>query len=466
MLTLAAAFGRARARLRWNQDHADVALGLALTAVVVGTVLAKGVRLDPLAAALLAFQTLPITVRRRDPIIVLCLTGGAITIYSMLGYPEVNGSLGVFTAFYTVAANEPRERATVAALITAVGITITFASYAALGSLASWTMGLTLNLILFVFAWLVGDNLRVRRAYTRQLEERAARLEREREEEAAAAVSGERARIARELHDIVAHYVSVAVVQASGARRVLDRDPESARTALEAVETAGRTALTEMRRMLEVLRADDSELGPQPGLGDLDALVERVRQTGLPVELTVEGDACCLPAGMDLAAYRIVQEALTNTVKHAGRASAHVTVRFRPDDLEIEVVDDGRGAAAPLVAVGGHGLGLVGMRERVALFGGTLDAGPRFPGGYRVFASLPMDPEETAQARRIAASRQVARGEPEAAPRDPGPGRSSRQEPSLVAPRVVPALIGRVVPPRPVPMPNPETSRRPRGGEL
>jgi signal transduction histidine kinase len=466
MQTLAAALERARARIHPNQDQADVAIGLGLAALTAATVLANGIRIDLLGAVLLALQTLPITVRRRDPIIVLCLTGGAITIYSVLGYPDANGSFGVFAAFYTVAANEPRERAMVAALITAGGITLTWASYAVFKTLASWTVGLTLNFVLFAFAWLVGDNLRVRRAYTHELEERAARLEREREEEATAAVGEERARIARELHDIVAHYVSVAVVQASGARRILDRDPESARTALEAVETAGRTALTEMRRMLEVLRADDSGLGPQPGLGDLDALVERVRRTGLPVELTMDGDVCCLPAGMDLAAYRIVQEALTNTVKHAGRAKAQVTIRFRPDDLEIEVIDDGRGAAAPLVATGGHGQGLVGMRERVALFGGTLEAGPRFPGGYRVFASLPMDPEETAQARRIEASRRVARGEREAARRDPGPGEGPHRKAPQVAPRVVPPLIGRVVPPRREPMPNPETSRRERGGEL
>jgi signal transduction histidine kinase len=462
MQPIAAAFARVRARYRPNQDLADVALGLALTALVAGTVIAYNIRINPLAAVLLGLQTLPIMVRRRSPILVLCATGFSITIYSSLGYPDANGSFGVFAAFYTVAANEPRERAMVAAVITAIGITITFASYAVFRSLASWTVGLTLNFGLFAFAWLLGDNLRVRRAYTAELEERAARLEREREDKAAAAVGEERARIARELHDVVAHYVSVAVVQAAGARRVLDRDPVAARDALAAVEAAGRTALTEMRRMLEVLRTDDSGLGPQPGLGELDRLVQRVREAGVPVALTIEGNVTGLPAGVNLAAYRIVQEALTNTVKHAGKASARVAVRTRDDVLEIEVADDGRGTAAPLLADTDGGHGLIGMKERVALFNGKLQVGPVLPGGWRVFAQIPLDGED-GRSRTQGTTRPEAAAESSGEPAADRPG--ARAE-AIVAPRVVPPLIGRVIPPRHVPPPEPEPGIRERGGDL
>ena len=268
----------------------------------------------------------------------------------------------------------------------------------------------------------------------------------------------ERARIARELHDVVAHHVSVMVVQAAGARRVIEKDPALARDALEAVEQAGRTALDEMRRMLEVLRADEAGVGPQPGLADLDRLVAQVRETGLPVELTFEGMDRPLPAGMDLAAYRIVQEALTNAVKHAGKATARVTVRHESEALDIEVTDDGRGAAAPLLAgavEGGHGL--IGMRERVALYSGELETGPVFPGGYRVHARFPLEPpprgslatgcdEESALSEVAAAALRARRD-------GLGPsGRHAEPEP-LVTPRVVPPLIGRVVPPHPTPRP-------------
>jgi signal transduction histidine kinase len=305
-------------------------------------------------------------------------------------------------------------------------------------------------------AWLIGDNLRVRRAYTRQLEERAAELEKGREEEAVRAVAEERSRIARELHDVVAHYVSVMVVQSAGARRVVEKDPRSAQVALEAVEAAGRTALAEMRRMLEVLRADDPGMGPQPGLDELETLIGHVRDAGLPVELQIEGTTCCLPAGMDLAAYRIVQEALTNTVKHGGRARASVTVRYLPDTLEIEVVDDGRGAAAPLISGTGGGHGLIGMHERVALFGGTLQAGPVLTGGYRVFARMPIEPEDSARARNeretSLAALKEATGQDESEPTgrhyQPRPARrSSMPEPE--ARRSLPPLIVRVIPPRP-----------------
>ncbi len=434
-------------RFRWNQDYADVAMAVALTTAGLALAGPNHVHLDAISVSLLILQTFPLAWRRRNPMRVLYVVGTAITAYSLLGYHDSSAGLGVFVAFYTVAANESRRRATIAAAITACGIFISFAAYATLDS-AGWTSSLTATYLSFGLAWLIGDNLRVRRAYTRELEERASELEREREEKASQAVTEERARIARELHDVVAHYVSVMVVQAAGARRIADKDPMAARGALEAVEAAGRTALAEMRRMLEVLRADDPGMGPQPGLGELDRLIDNVRDAGLPVELSIEGSACCLPAGMDLAAYRIVQEALTNSVKHGGKAAARVTVRYTAETLEIEVTDNGRGAAAPLLtSVEGGGHGLIGMKERVGLFGGVLEAGPVLTGGYRVFARMPIEPDESARARTEREASYVAIEE--SAKRQREQEHRPRSRPQAPArPRTVPPLMVRVVPPR------------------
>ena len=445
-------------RLRWNQDYADVAMGIILAAASLLTVFRDYNRLDIVSAPLLVLQTLPIAWRRRNPIRTLLVTGSSTILYSLLAYPSSPAPLGVLIAFYTVAANAPRRRTTIAAIVTAVGVAISFAGYARFDSLSDWPSALIESYLACGLAWVIGDNLRVRRAYTAQLEERAVQLEHEREERATQAVAQERAQIARELHDVVAHHVSVMVVQAAGARRVIEKDPALARDALEAVEQAGRTALDEMRRMLEVLRADEAGVGPQPGLADLDRLVAQVRETGLPVELTFEGMDRPLPAGMDLAAYRIVQEALTNAVKHAGKATARVTVRHEPEALDIEVVDDGRGAAAPLLAgavEGGHGL--IGMRERVALYDGALETGPVFPGGYRVHARFPLEPPPRASAAtrsdEESALSEVATAAVRARrDRFGSPGRLTEPEP-LVTPRVVPPLIGRVVPPHQTPRP-------------
>src|SRR5213076_115 len=206
-------------------------------------------------------------------------------------------------------------------------------------------------------------------------ERRAQIAERERDLAAREAIVEERARIARELHDVIAHHVSMIVLQAGAERRVLDSASASTREVLETVERTGRSALTEMRRLLGMLRADASEpLTPQPGLTDVATLVTQLREAGLPVELEVEGEPRELPVGIELSAYRIVQEALTNALKHAGEARAWVKIRYTSDSLELEIADDGTGAASP-AATGGHGL--VGMRERVALYGGRLDAGGR-----------------------------------------------------------------------------------------
>ena len=468
MQRVEATAGRSLRNFHWNQDYADVALGLALAILTLSTAVRDHYRLDPVSVSLLILQTLPVALRRRNPMRILVITGSAITVYSLLGYlgangmGDSNGAYGGVVAFYTVAANEPRRRAIVAAAVTAACVLISFAAYAAFDSISGWTTNLSVTYLSFGLAWLIGDNLRVRRAYTRQLEDRAAELEREREEKAAQAVTEERARIARELHDVVAHYVSVMVVQAAAARRVADKDPVAARGALEAVELAGRTALAEMRRMLEVLRADDQGMGPQPGLGEIDRLIGNVRDAGLPVEYSVEGAACCLPAGMDLAAYRIVQEALTNSVKHGGKARARVTVRYTADTLEIEVIDDGRGAAAPFHSGTEGGHGLIGMQERVALFGGDLQTGPILTGGYRVFARMPIEPDDIARAR---SERDAAKAAVEEAAAREERNRDLAQHARRVANRVPQQVKTRKVPPMMVRVlpPHPTEETRPRG---
>jgi signal transduction histidine kinase len=243
--------------------------------------------------------------------------------------------------------------------------------------------------ILFTIVWLAGNALGAKLSQYRQVEERAARLEREREERAQAAVAEERARIARELHDVVGHSVSVMTVQASGVRRLLRPDQEREREALLVVEQTGREALAEMRRLVGVLRRPEESpaLAPQPSLEYVDKLVDQVRESGLMVDLKVEGEASKLPASVDLAAYRLVQEGLTNTLKHAQAKHAEVLVRYGNGEVEVTVADDGNGKGGGE----GSGHGLVGLRERIAVAGGQLDAGPRTGGGFQVRARLPVN---------------------------------------------------------------------------
>jgi signal transduction histidine kinase len=252
----------------------------------------------------------------------------------------------------------------------------------------------------FALAWVLGDSIRTRRAYFAQLEERNARLEKEREAQAKVAVAAERARIARELHDVVAHNVSVMVVQADGAAYVLDAAPDQAKKALETISSTGRQALAEMRRLLGVLRTGEhqeaGEYVPQPDVQQIEELVEQCRTSGLPVDFKVEGTPRPLPSGVELTAYRIVQEALTNTRKHGGPdAGASVRLVYFDDGLGLLVEDDGKGAPHELYEEGGfdgQGHGLIGMRERIGMVGGTLDAGPRPGGGFRISALLPLKP--------------------------------------------------------------------------
>jgi signal transduction histidine kinase len=240
--------------------------------------------------------------------------------------------------------------------------------------------------------WGLGRWMQRRRRELVTLTERTEAAEHDRQVATRAAVAHERARIARELHDLVAHSLAVIVLQAQAADRVLDTDLASARRALEAIDTTGRAGLEELRRLLELLvdEAKDDDLEPQPSLQHLDHLVERVRDAGLPVSVTVEGEARPLSPGVDLSAYRIVQEALTNTLKHAGRpASATVGVTYRPEAVDIRVVDSGTSATPAAGSDSRPGHGLIGMRERAALYGGQIEVGPLADGGFGVQVTLP-----------------------------------------------------------------------------
>jgi signal transduction histidine kinase len=335
-------------------------------------------------------ETLPLFFRRRWPTAVPVVVWGVIVAESYAIPAGIDGSIVVYLAawfaLWSSAANNPPRRA----------LALLALAWAAWGIAvgndpkAGWPDWLWFN-ALGTFAWVTGLGLRRRTEHAALLEERAMRLERLREEEARAAVAEERARIARELHDVVAHSVSVMTVQVSGVRRLLRPEQERERAALETVERTGREALAEMRRLLGVLRETETraELAPQPGLDRLERLLEQVRVSGLPVELTVEGDRRPLAPGVDLSAYRIVQEALTNALKHAGRAHAWVNLRYDCDRIELEIANDGSSATEAEGDGGGHGLH--GMRQRAEVCGGTLTAGPRPEGGFVVRATLPVE---------------------------------------------------------------------------
>ncbi|MEV4873952.1 sensor histidine kinase [Streptomyces syringium] len=342
---------------------------------------------------------LVIALRRRAPEKMLLLATAAGVAQLALDVSQHPADFAMLVIIYTVASGNTRwasRYALVGALVAPALATIRWSAYE--GSLASEVIQTVFLTVPFVLAWVLGDSIRTRRAYWAQLEERAARLEKEREQQSRMAVVAERARIARELHDVVAHNVSVMVVQADGAAYVLDASPEQAKQALETISGTGRQALAEMRRLLGVLRTDEGGEGgeyvPQPDVEQIGDLVEQVRNAGLPVDFRIEGSPRPLPSGVELTAYRIVQEALTNTRKHGGPdAAASVRLTYFDDGLGLLVEDDGRGAQHELYEEGGAdgmGHGMIGMRERVGMVGGTLDAGPRAGGGFRISVLLPI----------------------------------------------------------------------------
>ncbi|MBG0828400.1 sensor histidine kinase [Planomonospora sp. ID67723] len=329
----------------------------------------------------------PLLWRRRWPLTVFGVVSATSFVQWVFGVEATPFNLSVLVAMYTVASCRGVRWAVAAGLVAELGLALAFGQVTRDPDFETWA-----SMSVFVVAiWISGIYANTRRRYLEGLEERAERAERERDQQARLAAAAERARIARELHDVVAHNVSVMIVQADGAGYAIDQDPEQAREAVRVISATGRRALAEMRRMVGVLRADDGgveEYAPQPDLSQLDGLVERVRASGLPVELRVVGVVRELPEGEQLTVYRIVQEALTNTLKHGGPGSgAVVEMEYGVRELVVRVCDDGRGAAARS-RPGGHGL--VGMRERAAMFGGTVEAGPRPGGGFQVVVRLPV----------------------------------------------------------------------------
>ncbi|MFG1702969.1 sensor histidine kinase [Nonomuraea sp. M3C6] len=379
-------FGKVRA---WSRRHEKLAAAfrvapLAALCLILAAPLAAGIPVPFGLAGYLGLSAgliLPLAWRDRP------LT--SFSIIALISFGQwaagVNplpANLAVLVALWAVTYQCSFRWALAAGLVAEVGVFL---------ALVNWdrpTFGMFFSGSIFVVTvWLTGLYANTRRRYLESLEERAERAERERDQQARMAAAAERARIARELHDVVAHNVSVMVVQADGAGFALDSDPEQARLAVRNISKTGRAALAEMRRLVGVLREDDAastDYTPQPGLGQLEELV---RGSAVPARLRVGGVPGELPEGQQLAVYRIVQEALTNALKHGG-PGVHATVEIDyGSELVVRVTDDGRGAAAPR-SPGGHGL--IGMRERVGMYGGAVSAGPRQGGGFEVLARLPM----------------------------------------------------------------------------
>jgi len=378
------------ARRHWFDALILVALGLGLFGAVASRGMADGPT-GPLwfdALAVVAIVT-PLFFRRRFPFGAPIAVGAAVALTALIDerlvpkdfIPFLAGCAAVFLVGLL-----RERRLAIAGIVLAIGVEALVAYRDPLKNLSAFIA----TCIVFGLIWTVAFALGRKFEEADEAKKRAAQAEREREERARAAVTEERARIARELHDVVGHSVSVMTVQASAVRRLLRPEQEREREALLIVERTGREALAEMRRMVGVLRRPEEgpALAPQPSLEHVGRLVEQAREAGLSVELRVEGDPQPLPAGVDLTAYRLVQEGLTNAIKHARAERAQVVVCYGNGDLEVTVSDDGRGAGSG----DGGGHGLVGMRERVAVFGGELEAGPRVEGGYRLRAKLPVVP--------------------------------------------------------------------------
>jgi signal transduction histidine kinase len=383
--------------LAWVQRQRAPVLDALLAAAVTAMVLvdlasptdAVGVRrTDALAVVLSLLQTLPLAFRRRAPLLTFILILLGVSLYYPLGYEVTDGTLATFVGVYTVAAYESRPKSLVGLGLLAVGMTWYWLTRA---EPFDPTTPVWIG-ILGLLSWGLGEYVRARRTYTTEVEALAERLDRARALEARQAAWQERARLARELHDVIGHTVNVMVIQAGAGRRTLASDRGLAERAFQTIESTGREALEELDRLLGILRTeeDEPELPPQPGLEQLRALAGRFEDAGLPVEITIEGDQVSLPRSLDQSAYRIIQEALTNALRHAGGTIAHVAVRYRNDRLELEVANDGRENRRPHHDHPGGGRGLIGIRERVALFGGELEAGPKAGGGFVVRCQFPL----------------------------------------------------------------------------
>ena len=345
---------------------------------------------DALAYLLLVGGAAALLFRRRWPLPVLAVTLACGLAYAARTYPEGPSQLAVFPALWTVALTLPRRRAWLAAAVAAVAAAAT--ELFLYGDTMFDGEPLYAAVTVFAAMWW-GEAVRARRAYVAELRDRAERAERTREEEARRRVDEERLRIARELHDVVSHTIGVISVQAGVAAHLLHRRPDKAADSLAAIRQASDEALGELHAMLGVLRQGDGDggrapLAPAPGLVELDALIAQAAGAGIEVKVAVEGEPRRLPSAVDLACYRVVQESLTNVVRHAGASQAEVTVTHHDDRVVVEVLDDG--AAPSGNGAVGSGQGIPGMRERARALGGSLEAGPRPGGGFRVRASLPV----------------------------------------------------------------------------
>jgi signal transduction histidine kinase len=350
------------------------------------------------AVALVLTQSVPLVWRRDQPVAVLAIIGATYGLKFLLGLsPTPPGAISVLIALYSVSVySRTRWRSLVAAgaaavFVIAAGVIVIGGNLRSLGPLAA-------TAILLSGAWLLGDYLRTRRAYLAELEAKAARLERDRGDDLRRAADEERARIARELHDVVAHDVSLMVVQAGAARTVQTERPEAARAALALIENTGRQTLTELSHLLGVLRRTDGSAPvrtPQPGVDQLETLLAPLREAGIEARLTTGGSPRPLPAALDLSVFRIVQEATTNVLKHSRATSVEIALRYVPDGVVVVIHDNGRGQhrpAEPAAADRPPGHGLIGMRERVALYAGEFSAGPSPRGGFTVMARFPLPP--------------------------------------------------------------------------
>ena len=368
----------------WLSFLGDAALALVLAAVSVAVaVLRPGIPHRGVVVALAVLQTLPLAFRRWRPVWVLAVVVAASSAAAIISGTLVE-PLALLVALYSVAAHCSRRDATRAGVAAAVVL--------------AWPLlrdsGFNIGVAVFklgflAVGWMLG-------AYLGELRARAAGNRREQQLQTARAVAEEQARVGRELHDIIAHTLSVIVVQAAAAGDVFDSSPDRARQALGSIEAAGRQALAELRRVLDAIRPAASPPGPpapQPGLALLGALISQVRATGLAVTVRTEGADGGLPAGIDVSAYRIVQEALANTIKHARANTAEVGLHYCPRELIIDILDDGHGAARDADGAPRPGRGIIGMHERVAIYGGSLSAGPRPGGGFQVHASFPLPPQ-------------------------------------------------------------------------
>jgi signal transduction histidine kinase len=393
-----------------------VVFGAATPAMISGPLAGADWLWDPVAGwVLVGVCVAAVAVRRRWPVAALAVAALAVLIRMALAAGPVPADLAVPVILYTIAAQR-RRAVSLALLGAALTVVAAWSVFVALdGSVPAFEGplrggqelrqegpipvgptdwgGLPVLGSVLVGAWAVGWAVRSRRAYLGELVARARDLERERDQQAQLAVAAERARIAREVHDVVAHGLAVIVMQAQGGAAAFDRRPADTRAALDTIVTTGRASLADLRHVLSGSGQTDDPARPVPGLGQLPRLVDQVRQAGTPVELHVNGSPRPLPAGVDVSSYRIIQEALTNTMKHAGPgARAHVVVSYGGDELTIDASDDGAGDPTS----GATGNGLRGMRERAALLGGEVEAGPGPDGGYAVRARIPLEREATA----------------------------------------------------------------------